>query len=97
MAEIIFQIFNKLRNNQIDCLNDADIGGLAWLAEYHPDVDIRNQAIVTLIGCRGAGQGNLAKKRTMKNKKRKKSKKHKRKKSKKTNRSRKYKRTRKSR
>ena len=82
MAEIMVQTFNKLRNNDIDCNDDDDIRGLTWLSENHDDKDIRNQAIMTLIRCgRVGGKSNLAKKKTMKNKKRKKSNKNKRKKS----------------
>ena len=84
MAEIVFQTFSKLRNNEIDCNDDDDIRGLTWLSENHDDKDIRNQAIMTLIRCgRVGGKSNLLKKKTIKNKRKKSKKNQKRKKSKK--------------
>ena len=94
MANIMLKTFNKLKNNSIDCNDDNDIIGLNFLIQNHPDENIKNQAVITLVKCGKSihkSGGKLIRKtrKHVKNRKYKKSKKNR--KSRKSRKSRKYK------
>ena len=70
----LFDIYNKLINQTVDCTNPNDINGLNFLIQNHSDERIKQLALITLIKC--GNRTGVAGKSVKKTKKRAKNRKH---------------------